>query len=246
MISKLATALCDKGKKPRPTAYAIVVHTTGSGVVENAKKEGVDPFKFTCDTYQRGSVYPHYLIGYDGKIVSFCDEARWAAHAAWRDWEADAYASNDWWRKWASDYHDKVVAVEPSFYADWDVRWGERGFASPVDLLAASSKNRSSSPNKVAIGVELLDAKPFTAQQVEALAKLVLDIAGRYGWPIGSAQTWPWPNQFVLGHSDIGPCRRWARAKGDKGTVPKAGVAWDPGAVHDLWDRLRMAVGVSK
>lgn len=203
----------------------MLVHTTGGGLVAKAKALGVDPEAFAVEYYRDAGNYPHYLIAHDGSIYNFCDELRWAAHAAWQPIERSLYAG-DWATSWINVLGDgKLRHVERSFYAVWFERWKNPSrpavFSSPKELVAAVG---GTSPNEAYIGVELLDSKPFTAAQHEALAALFSDIRARHGLHINGIL----PVPTFCTHSDVGPLRRWQRSRSDKGATPSSGFAWDP------------------
>lgn len=196
------------------------MHTTGSSIVEQAKRLKVDPEAFAVDFYLHAEgKYPHYLIAHDGSLYSFCDELKMAAHAAWSEVERGLYGSiaNDWHLYWIDTLRGSTVAKEvPAvFYKAWRERWP---YHTPVDLLRQITETPDNGPNYCTIGVELLDAKPFTWEQHDMLARLFVDICARHGL-LDPKQIEPrtLPQPWLCTHSDVSPMRRWQRRKDGSG-----------------------------
>ena len=243
---KIWSSLATKVSVPRDVTNrqspkGILVHSTGSGIVESAHTVGADPLEFAISFYtNKKNNFAHYLIGHKGEIVQIAADTEKAWQAAWKPWEEQAYKDRTWVRKWAKDYADNVVSVDIDFYGHWQNRWWfvnefrAEALNSPIDLVTIVS-GKTSSPNATYIGIELLDAKPFHKEQYDALAKLTIDLGLRWAIPItgnlpGQAFL---PNPWLCGHEDLCPARRYKKVKGSL-----VGVGWDPGE-HFNWRTLR-------
>lgn len=170
--------------------WGLVVHTTGSGVVDEAKKKGVDPLEYAVSYYlQPDSYFAHYVVGYDGHIVQIADENERAPHVGFGN-RAD-YLSGAW---------EKMVPAD--LVARWHQRWPTR--KNPACLFPGPS------PNNAFCGVELLPlstALPtgsrYTEAQEQAVVSLARDIAVRWSLPAG------WQNMSrLVGHEDLSPIDR--------------------------------------
>lgn len=237
MTSKLASVVADRGKVKHSRVGGLIVHTTGSSIVEQARKVGADPEAFAVDFYTHAEgKYPHYLIAHDGSTYSFCDEMKQAAHAAWSDAERDLYftapmstaSPAPWMRSWINTLGDGAQkTVDPEFYRVWRERWQDewkgRYYISPLNLLRQITETPEKGPNHCTIGVEMLDSKPFSTAQHEALASLFADICKRHEL-LDPKQIAPGtlPQPWLCTHSDVSPLRRYQRRR--DGT----GFPWDP------------------
>lgn len=232
MISSIAEkVIANRGKIRRARVAGVLIHTTGSGLAD-AARAARDPEQVLVHHYLTAATYPHYAIAWDGSIYAFCDELRWSAHAAWSPKEKVAYAAGfrTWSRLWVNTAGGQTTAqrVEPTFYRAWVARWQGRGleYDSPLSLLKQIGGDLDG-PNEQYIGVEVLDAKPFTRAQHEALAALIRDVFQRHGF---DTQVLPGslPQAWLCTHSDVSPMRRWQRTREDrKLAVPKEGYPWD-------------------
>lgn len=208
--------------RPRPLTFIrmLVVHTTGSGIVEQARRHGADPLEWAVAYYGRPESYcPHYVCGWDGHLVQVVDEEEIALHVGLTPAQHLAYEDGTW-RKKIDARH-------------WDEAWP--GLRSPLDLSHGSA-------NAVSIGVEMLpverpvnvDGEPvplwFTDAQHEAIEDLAADVFGRHA--ITPART------ALVGHEDVGPLDRW-----------DAGGGWDPGARRARprfdWGRVLGSLGIA-
>lgn len=236
-----ATHPRDVSDRTRPAG--IIVHTTGSGIVDTARRAAADPLEFAVSFYtSRDNAFAHYLVGHNGEIVQIAADTEKAWQAAWKSWEQQAYRDGSWITKWARDYADAVVPVPDSFYQSWQDRWNPLGFQSPAGLVDKVAGSKRSQPNSTFCGVELLDAKPFTPAQYNSLAKLVLDLSIRWAIPItynGVQASPPYtatlPSPYLLGHEDVCPARRYKRVN------RATGAGWDPGG-HFSWPMLLQRV----
>lgn len=206
-------------------AGALVVHTTGSTIVANAKARRADPVEYVRDYYLRpDSPFPHWLVAPDGRVLQFALPTERAAHAAWKPWEQSAYRDGTWRKRWASDYQDAVKVVSITRYTSWVKRWA--GVAdSPRELLSLVGGESASSPNGCTAGVELLWVPDWpTDAQIDAVAELHYAL----GFTADRARLGAGlPCPTLLGHDDLSPCRRTNRI----------GVGWDPGPDFP-WARL--------
>ena len=210
--SPLARVAANRGQ-PRAHASPVgmCVHTTGGNLVRQAIDAKRDPMTHAIDFYSHATVYPHYLIGWDGSIVSLAADDRMAAAAKWEPWERVAYHAGTWPRIWQHEglLHD----VPDSFFAWWVDRWRDRGFPSPWHIYRWSTGTRDprdTTPNRPWLHVEVLDHKPaFAVAQVDALARLFVDRSRAHHW-LDPADVEPdaLPTPWLLSHADLSPCRR--------------------------------------
>ena len=216
-----STSIVSRGKKHRKPTF-IVLHCTGNPNVGAVTKY-----------YTSGDAYPHYLIGHDGKVFSFCREDMRAAHAAWPSWEYQTYRKKSWKLHWQNPRTGKRKVMDDGLiYANWVLRWGDR-FENPIELVKASG---GENPNLSSIGIELLAPKHrgtgFSADQYSSLINLLIDISGRWNIPLPTKDG---PSEYLCGHDDVSPIRRYAIGKG-----VAAGNGYDPGPLF-AWSLLTTA-----
>jgi hypothetical protein len=218
--------IADRGKKTRETVKGILIHTTGSGLVQKAKKLKKDPNDYAIEYYKTSYAYPHYLIDWKGNVYNYCAELKFAAHAKWTSEEKKLYNTADWLRYCEKD--GKLQEVNPKIYQSWIDRWGmKRGleFTSPKDILKLIG---GKSPNSSFIGIELLDSKPFTNEQHVALANLIKEIFARHEFlDVKDILPNTLPQAWLCGHEDVSPIRRFSVLKNGRG------FGWDPGKALD-------------
>lgn len=213
MISELATPAprLQRARARTSPIFGLCVHTTGSGIVEQARKLGRDPFEHAIDYYTRpDSYFAQYVIGWDGAIVGICDEAQVAPHVGFA--ERPLYLSGEWARLLPAE----LVAL-------WRAAWPAH--QSPAHLFPGAS------PNGVYVGAELLPLEEyssrwqpafqgarFTLAQHQAIVMLGADVARRAAFPAA----WQLSSR-LCGHEDLNPLTRSTRK-------PPAG--WDPGTLR--------------
>ncbi len=197
------------GRPRSADVFGFVLHTTGSSIVDQAREHGVDPLEHVVDYYtDPASFFPHYVIGWDGKIIQIADELERAQHVGFD--ERQHYLDGDW-----------VKYVGPTTLASWRAAWP--GVPSPAALFPGPS------PNNVYVGAEMLPleetvpeaARPFprarfSFAQHQAAVILARDVADRHGFPGSWSQ-----GARLLGHEDLNPMKR-----------ADAGGGWDPGAMR--------------
>jgi hypothetical protein len=211
VVSPLARIVANRGQMRYGEPVGLCVHTTGGGIVRKAIEAQIDPMARATEFYAHGGVYPHYLIGWDGAIVSLAPDDHMAAAAKWEPWEREAYRTGTWPRAWEHDGGVQVVPV--GFYGWWHQRWEPRGFPSPWHIYRWSTgllDPRDATPNRPWLHVEMLDNKPtFADAQVDALARLFVDRARAHQW-LDPADVEPdaLPTPWLLSHADLSPCRR--------------------------------------
>lgn len=212
----LVNYACDRGKTKRSKVCGILVHTTGSGLVQKAIKLKKDPNEYAVEYYKTSVAYPHYLIDWNGAVFTFCDEMKWAAHAKWTKEESKLYVGTDWLR-WC-ELKGELKEVNPKAYQAWIDRWGgSRGLAytSPKDILRQIG---GTVPNSAYIGIEILDRKPFNELQHKALSGLTKDICERHKLVnVEYVIQGSLPQAWLCTHSDVSPIRRWAIRKNGSG-----------------------------
>lgn len=196
--------------------YGVMLHTTGSGLPKKVAKTPEATLRAGVNIYTR-SGGPHYVIGWDGRIVAtVADERIRGAHAGIESSSSrSAYQSGNW----------KHLVSKPGVQL-WERRWPGKG--GPIDLIPTRDLNDI---NDFWIGIEMIPVTPgggvfwaqpafngarFTRAQHESARALTHDIARRHGFPSG----WADKNLTrLVGHSDINPIDR------DSAVLP----LWDPG-----------------
>ena len=193
---------------------ALVVHTTGSGIIGKALKANADPLDYAADYYARPKSYAsHYLIGYDGTIVGTVPENLVAYHAGVGKGRRKLYAKGDDWRRFIAKGRELVDTGEPQGrYDDWVERWP--GLTSPLELLDGPSVNGQT------IGLDLLAPLPgerHPTTQIMWARALVIDLVDRYhlGTVAGSSvDELEIPKGVLLRHSDVDPITRSSKRGG--------------------------------
>lgn len=202
-VVSLPTARTDLPKRALPVR-AVIVHTTGTGVIEQALRKGRPPLDFAAAFYARPTVYAsHYLVGYEGEVVSTVPEATVAYHAGVSKAHRGLYAlGRAVWPRYVGG--TDRGATQPH-YADWLARWPD--LLSPLDLVTGKVVNGTT------VGVDLLAPLPGVSfhpeEQVAMAARLVADILRRHDL-VASRPT-------VLRHADTDPFSRSTKRGG-----------WDP------------------
>lgn len=214
LVSPLADWSVDRGDRPQRNqdVYGIAAHTTGSGVVDKALAQGVDPLTLVAEIYGRPySFSGTYAIGWDGTIAAIMREDLEAEHIGFPAADRLTFLNGTW-------PEQVSAATANAWYARWpNVR-------SPAHLFPGPS------PNQVYLGVELVPtsgegAQPapmapglsFTKAQHDRFAALAADAAKRWGF---RSLLVPGTTRLV-GHEDVNPIRR-----------SNIGGGWDPGALR--------------
>ena len=199
---------------------ALIIHTTGSGIIGKALKANADPLDYAAAYYARPKSYAsHYLVGYDGTIVGTVPENVTAYHAGVGKSRRRLYAKgSDHWRRFVAKGRELVDTGQiQSRYDDWAERWP--GKASPLDLIDGASVN------SVSIGIDLLAPLPgerHPTTQIMWARALVIDLVDRYdlGTVAGSlVEELEIPKTAILRHADVDPISRSSKRGG-----------WDPPA----------------
>ncbi len=200
------------GKLRKP--WGLLVHTTGGGITDLAKKKHERPIDVAIKTYvnsQNGSNGyfwggPGYVLDHDGTLYNMAPDNVLTNHAGGKN--RASYIDGSWTSKCSR------AAVD-----QWRLKWPGR--KHPYSLFP------SLSPNVDYIGVECIpigdgfgmDQGPmsiglrFTKAQHDAVIALGRDCAERHGWPKG------WHvGPRLLGHEDVDPMNR-----------SDLGGGWDPG-----------------
>lgn len=182
---------------PRASYAAIVVHTTGRGVLARFAREGerkgdASPFETALRIYATiMDAAPHYVIGpRPGEIAQVTPES----HAAW-------HTGSSGWRRYQRPRWAGTAC------AWWHERWPE--LASPLDL-ALGEVWAGHSPNANTVGIEFVPdpddpTGPLTAAAWASFVVLQADIRRRRAIPLHPAR--------ILTHSDVAPLSRSARGR---------------------------------
>jgi hypothetical protein len=211
--------------RPRDTTdrsqpvFGLVVHTSGRGLVAQAKKHHADPLEFATDYYTGAEYWPHYVMGYDGTTIQLANDFERAPHVGFAD-QRQAYLNGTW-----------VKQLPVPVTALWRARWD--GYRSPAHLFPGPSVN------DVYVGLELLPLeKPngyghlFTPTQHVDVAGLYLDLIKRHGLPPSARHD----ERRLVGHEDVNPITRHDAHGG-----------WDPGSLRDKpyfsWSLVNTALG---
>lgn len=218
--SPLAVRVTDGVRDPASATlrkvFGALLHTTGRGVVAQAKQQKRTPLDVALETYldsqndpdgDQGYKWggPAYIIDHDGKRYQIApDEAR-THHAGNSKNNRAAYISGHWTAKCSN------ATVNA-----WKSRWPQ--YSHPYQLFP------SKSPNWDYVGIEIVPCgygfgqpmRPgllFTKEQHDSAAELAADIAARHGFPAGWQRT-----SRLAGHEDVDILERMDSHGG-----------WDPG-----------------
>ena len=178
--------------------YGVCLHTTGSGVLDSAKKHGITPLAVALNAYfasQNGSngYYwggPAYVIDHDGTVHQVADDDVNTAHCG-SDLR-NAYLDGSW-----------EHITSPKALELWKRKWSS--YKSPQHLFPHTSPNIDfigceCIPCGEGFGIPMSPGLLFTHLQHNSAIKLCIDIADRWGFPIGWEST-----SRLLGHEDLQP-----------------------------------------
>lgn len=222
--------------------YGIVVHTTGSGLPEAARKAGINPVERAVGYYKK-SFGTHYVCGWNPneliQVASEDESANGVGVTAQKDKNQKGQVESvrgDYNGSWEKD-------LPASLVTRWKERWKHTGAKTPLDLFPTKFANSCyvhvemipcyfSMGNKNVFGAEpMKEGLYFTKEQHDNVAKLAVDIAERNGWPEG----WYRTGRLVT-HEDISPISRHDKNGG-----------WDPGVLRATprfdWDYLIIEIG---
>lgn len=187
--------------------FGVAVHTTGSKLVSDALELGADPLAYAVEYYLNPlNYFAHYVVGFGGEIMQISDEHERASHIGQDEESRLGYISGTW---------EKTAG--PGFVSLWKKRWPT--YKTPAHLYPGTS------PNNAYVGIEMLPLQKkvplapmksglqYTKAQHQAVARLTVDIAKRWGFPPGWEKT-----GRLATHEDITPLERMAKKEG-----------WDPG-----------------
>lgn len=184
----------------RGKPWGLLLHTTGGGVTDSAKKHGRRPIDVAIDVYigaqngDNGYLWggPHYVIDHNGLLYQLAPDNLNMQHAGGSN--RPLYFSGAWER------------VYPATTIAWHRQWPT--WKHPYSLFP------STSPNHDYIGCEMIPCGDgfgtpmraglrFTKEQHDTAAELARDCGSRHGWPAG----WALTSRF-LGHEDVDPLNR--------------------------------------
>lgn len=212
---------------------AVIVHTTGGGIVTKALKAGKDPLQYAADYYARPNAYASgYLVGpfaneeYDAAgddtIVGTVPDNLVAYHAGVSKARLALYrVGYDIWARHILQGGNLVdTGRVQARYGDWRARWP--GADSPLDLLPGFERG----VNAITLSADLLAPEPGHAHadlQCRWMASLVGELLERHGLSPSKGT--------VLRHSDVDPLTR---------SSPRGG--WDP--PQNAFARVCDALGI--
>lgn len=204
-------------KYARASFAAIIVHTTGRGILRKAKRWGVSPFLAALRVYSRQmDASGHYVVGQCGSIGQVVPEDVAAWHVGGK--LSRKYNRASWWKA-------KAVLW-------WRERWPQ--FVAPGQLAGGhlwdpSPKTGRPSCNANTVAIEVVPPEDPKAEWSPecwaALAKLCWDISERREIPLTL--------ETVLTHSDAHPIARSARGK-----------PWDVAPHQWSFERFAKAAGL--
>ncbi len=233
IASPAAHLRTDYELRPDGMPWGATVHTTGSGIAAELRRRlGRRPTvrevgDRAVEIYTRpGGNGPGYVIYLDGHTVQVAEDNRWTWHVGGQFREL--YLHGDW-----------EALCPKEFVRLWRAAWPGR--RSPQHLFPGESANAAY------VGIEMtpvtgvdgvLPAAPgqtFSEAQYGALARLLVDLGRRHGWPAA----W-WTSSRLVGHEDVGPLGRDDRCD--------EGGGWDPGFLRPrpYLDRVRVRADVGR
>ncbi len=190
--------------------YGLVVHTTGSGILRRAARNGIDPVTQAVLWYEN-SKGTHYVIGYQGEIIQVASEHQLAYGVGMRDQRAAEDAPGGWESRLSADLVSR-----------WRQRWTRLRIDRPSELFPGAEANtcyiHAEMPPlpEAQRGSGAADGLWYTAAQHEAVARLASDIARRNNF--SGVPVW-WRSSRIVGHEDLAPINRpgwdpgWLRAE---------------------------------
>ena len=210
-LAKRVSGVRDPALARLRSPWGVLIHTTGRGVVAQAKAEKRKPLDVAIGIYiesQNGlNGYfwggPAYVIDHDGSCHQLAPDNALTAHAGGGNREA--YMSGHWTAKCSG-----------ATLSAWRTKWPK--YKHPYQLFP------SRSPNTDYVGIEMIPIgsgfgspmQPgllFTKEQHDAAAALAKDIGQRHGFP----DDWQHTSR-LLGHEDVDILERMDSHGG-----------WDPG-----------------
>lgn len=212
-----------RGKyQPRRSYSAIVVHTTGRGILKKAKRWGVSPIEAAARVYgAQMDAGAHYVIcGLTGAAIQTCPEELAAWHVGSKGskpYGRPNWARSTWWKR------TRGKKVEW-----WSNRWP--GFQSPHELAygelwAPNAKGRPSC-NANTIGIEVIpNAKHPSGVWTNAAWIKLIQLCQDIRW----RRSIHFRRETILSHSDAHPLARTARNR-----------PWDPPG--EIWTYEEFAV----
>lgn len=228
----------------RAVIYGVCLHTSGRGVLYDAKQRGCTPLQAALDVYRRaqdGSLLgypwggPHYVIDTDETVVQLAEESIVTVCCGSPD--RAVYLHPDM-HAWKSRCSSELVHL-------WEQTWGVN--RNPYLLFPSHDPNLDyvniemiplAQPREDRTNEGIAGALLFTDGQHDVAARLVRAIADAYGIPIVAASSeggLPRITPRLVGHEDLQPI-----ARGD------AGGGWDPGWLREKpyfdFARVREAV----
>ncbi|MBM3466127.1 MAG: N-acetylmuramoyl-L-alanine amidase [Armatimonadetes bacterium] len=197
---------------------AVVVHTTGGGIIAKALKAGDEPIERALAWYSAEKSYTSgYLVGAFGEeghdddddaVAGIVPDNLVALHAGVGKDRMALYAGGlaKWTRHVLAEGVLRDTGKPQPRYDDWKARWP--GMESPMDILRGFQKG----VNARTLSLDLLAPVPgkgHTPMQIQWTASLVADLLKRHNLA---------PSKLtVLRHSDLDPLARSSAAGG-----------WDP------------------
>ena len=207
----------------RNPAQAIVIHSTGRGIIERwlalgaAERAHRSPAALALEVYRRGPTGPHYMIDQEGRITQLCSEELCAWGVGSKGAAPYVRAARDW---------DVVRGRNDPRYRWWRERWPEYG--SPADLGGGHLWDRDPlaggrlSCNANVIHLEVVEPIGRRAEWSPAtwasLTPLVADIAARRELAL--------ERDRVLTHADAHPLARTTASGAPYDTRASGQFSW--------------------
>jgi len=234
----------------RDKEWGFVIHTTGSGLPEKARRLGVNPTVIAADMYFK-SRGPHYVCGWGGY------EAGDLLQVANERIQSNGVGTTEKRNKKTGKLEKKGQrqSEQGKYGGHWTKdlpaslvkRWkaAHPGYDSPLGLLPKGARKSVTScciqmemppcifwvGKKKVVGAEpMRPGLKFTEAQHDTAAFLAVDIAHRKKWPDG----W-WLTPRLGGHEDFTPISR-----------SNSGGGWDPGGLRAKpffdWEYVRNVI----
>ncbi len=210
--------------------FGLVVHTTGGGLPQQAKKAGLWPTVSAVNHYSK-SHGCHYINGWGGlhggDLLQVAGERERAMGVGTRK---DQPETNQWASVARGTWEEDLTEVASLATVNrWKRRWAHTDATNPLELFPSKYANSCyihvecipmvyywKRKTFTDLRVEALrEGLRFTQEQHETVAMLATDIAYRNGYI--DEPEW-WKSGRLVGHEDVTPLSRSVKSGG-----------WDPG-----------------
>lgn len=231
LATRVTKGTLDPASGIERTALGYLLHTTGGGVTDRAKREGKKPIDVAIEIYlksQRGELHrytwggPAYVCDHDGTLYQIAPDNVKTAHCGGRtdkfpNGTRPHYIDGSW-----------TKMLTPTTLQLWRERWPN--VRHPYALFP------SRDPNTDYVGLEMIPvgdgfggtprgSTRFTQAQHDTAIKLGIDLGIRHEWPEGWYRWQRTGEGFgcarLVGHEDVDILNRSIASGG-----------WDPGYIR--------------